>query len=178
MNWKLFYKKTRFLNQNTSKMFSVVPTTRNSSTTHRSRRTTREKWTVTWFWSCAVACLTVVVVRSRGILNSLISEIETENARFHAIIQVDISICSFDQNALSGYFFVWTIYVSRKDLISSGSGTFPPSNRHFLRTVFILVLRAGKGSPGNSIHIRVFVIFINYNGTWDNSTKSFVWKTL
>ena len=52
-------------------MFSVVPTTRNSSTTHRSRRTTREKWTVTWFWSCAVACLTVVVVRSRGILNSL-----------------------------------------------------------------------------------------------------------
>ena len=44
---------------------------RNSSTTRRSRRATREKWTVTWFWSCAVACLTVVVVRSRGILNSL-----------------------------------------------------------------------------------------------------------
>ena len=41
--------------QNTSKMFSVVPTTRNSSTTQRSHRTTREKWTVTWFWSCAVA---------------------------------------------------------------------------------------------------------------------------
>ena len=53
-------------------MFSVVPTTRNSSTTHRSRRTTREKWTVTWFWLCAVACLTVVVVRSRRILNSLV----------------------------------------------------------------------------------------------------------
>ena len=29
--------------QITSKMFSVVATTRNSSTTHRSRRTTREK---------------------------------------------------------------------------------------------------------------------------------------
>ena len=28
--------------QNTSKMFSVVQTTRNSSTTHLSRRTTRE----------------------------------------------------------------------------------------------------------------------------------------
>ena len=53
-------------------MFSVVPTTRNSSTTHRSRRTTREKWTVTWFWSCAVAYLSVAVVRSRRILNSLI----------------------------------------------------------------------------------------------------------
>ena len=59
--------------QITSKMFSVVATTRNSSTTHRSRRTTREKWTVTWFWSCAVACLTIVVVRSRRILNSLLS---------------------------------------------------------------------------------------------------------
>ena len=48
-------------------MFSVVPTTRNSSTTHRSRRTTRKKWTVTWFWSCAVAYLSVTVVRSRRI---------------------------------------------------------------------------------------------------------------
>ena len=38
----------------------------------RSRRITREKWTVTSFWSCAVACLTVVVVRSRRILNSLL----------------------------------------------------------------------------------------------------------
>jgi len=56
-------------------MLSVVPTTRNSSTTHRSRRTTREKWTVTWFWSCAVACLTVVVVRSRRILNSLLTNL-------------------------------------------------------------------------------------------------------
>ena len=54
-------------------MFSVVPTTRNSSRTHRSRRTTPEKWTVTWFWSCAVAGLTVAVVRSRRILNSLMS---------------------------------------------------------------------------------------------------------
>ena len=53
-------------------MSSVVPTTRNSSTTHRSRRATREKWTVTWVWSCAVACLSVAVVRSRRILNSLI----------------------------------------------------------------------------------------------------------
>ena len=52
-------------------MFSVVATTRNSSTTQRNRRTTREKWTVTWFWSCAVACLTVVVVRSHPILKSL-----------------------------------------------------------------------------------------------------------
>ena len=34
-----------------------------------------------------------------------IGEIETENARFHAIIQVDISIRSFDQSALSVYFF-------------------------------------------------------------------------
>ena len=34
-----------------------------------------------------------------------IGEIETENARFHAIIQVAISIRSFDQNALSVYFF-------------------------------------------------------------------------
>ena len=59
--------------QNMSKMFSLVPTTRNSSTTHRSRRTMRKKWTVTWFWSCAVACLTVVIVRSRRILNSLLS---------------------------------------------------------------------------------------------------------
>ena len=56
-------------------MFSVVPTTRNSSTTHRSRRTTWEKWTVTWFWSCAVACLTVVVVRNRRILNSLLKHV-------------------------------------------------------------------------------------------------------
>ena len=54
-------------------MFSVVPTTRDSSTTHRSRRTTREKWTVTWFWSCVVAYLSVAVVRSRRILNSLFS---------------------------------------------------------------------------------------------------------
>ena len=54
-------------------MFSVVPNTRNSSTTHRSRRTTREKWTVTWFWSCAVAYLSVAVVRSRRILNSLLT---------------------------------------------------------------------------------------------------------
>ena len=53
-------------------MFSVVPTTRNSSTTHRSCRTTREKWTVTWLRSCAVTCLTVVAVRSRRILNSLL----------------------------------------------------------------------------------------------------------
>ena len=53
-------------------MFSVVPTNWNNSTIHRSRRTTRKKWTVTWFWSCAVACLTVVVVRSRRILNSLL----------------------------------------------------------------------------------------------------------
>ena len=59
--------------QNRSKMFAVVPTTQNSSTTHRSRRTTWEKRTVTWFWSCAVACLTVVVVCSRRILNSLLS---------------------------------------------------------------------------------------------------------
>ena len=58
--------------QITSKMFSVVATTWNSSLTHRSRRTTREKWTVTWFWPCAVACLTIVVVRSRRILNSLL----------------------------------------------------------------------------------------------------------
>ena len=50
VNWKLFYEKTRFLNyrtlprrQNKSKIFSGVPTTRNSSTTHRSRRT-REGW--------------------------------------------------------------------------------------------------------------------------------------
>ena len=52
MNWKLFYEKTRFLNyrtlprrQNKSKIFSGVPTTRNSSTTspHRSRRT-RGAW--------------------------------------------------------------------------------------------------------------------------------------
>ena len=57
---------------NTSKMLSVVPTTRNSSTTHRSHRTTREKWTVTCFWSCAIASLTVVVVRGRRILNSLL----------------------------------------------------------------------------------------------------------
>ena len=35
-----------------------------------------------------------------------IGKIETENARFHAIIQADISIRSFDQNALSVYFFV------------------------------------------------------------------------
>ena len=54
-------------------MFSVVPNTRNSSTTHRSSRTTWEKRTVTWFWSCTVACLTVVVVCSRRILNSLLS---------------------------------------------------------------------------------------------------------
>ena len=54
-------------------MFSVVPTTRDSSTTHRSRRTTREKWTVTWFWSCVVAYLSVAVVCSRRILNSLFS---------------------------------------------------------------------------------------------------------
>ena len=54
-------------------MFSVVATTRNSSTTQRNRRTTREKWTVTWFLSCAVACLTVVVVRSHPILKSLLA---------------------------------------------------------------------------------------------------------
>ena len=59
-------------------MFSVVATTRNSSTTHRSRRTTREKWTVTWFWSCTVACLSVVVVRSRRILNSLIGSLSSD----------------------------------------------------------------------------------------------------
>ena len=41
-------------------MLSVVLTTWNSSTTHHIRRTSQEKWTVTWFWSCAVACLTVV----------------------------------------------------------------------------------------------------------------------
>ena len=63
-------------------MFSVLPTTRNSSTTHRSRRTTWEKWTVTWFWSCAVACLTVVVVLSRRILNSLISCCRTTDTSF------------------------------------------------------------------------------------------------
>ena len=62
-------------------MFSVVPTTRNSSTTHRSRRTTREKWTVTWCWSCAVAYLPVAVVRSRRILNSLKSGEGRETAR-------------------------------------------------------------------------------------------------
>ena len=76
VNWKLFLRKDEILElprrQNTSKLFSVVPTTRNSSTTHRSRMTTREKWTVTWFWSCAVAYLSVAVVRSRRILNSLV----------------------------------------------------------------------------------------------------------
>ena len=73
---KTFLRKDEILElprrQNTIKMFSVVPTTRNRSTTHRSRRTTREKWTVTWLWSCAVAYLSVAVVRSRRILNSLI----------------------------------------------------------------------------------------------------------
>ena len=34
----------------------------------------------------------------------IIGKIKTENARFHAIIQVDISIRSFDQNNLSVYF--------------------------------------------------------------------------
>ena len=46
----------------------------NSSTTHRSGRTTWEQWTVTWFWSCAVVCLTVVVVPSHPILKSLLLE--------------------------------------------------------------------------------------------------------
>ena len=73
---KAFLRKDEILElprrQNASKIFSVVATTRNGSTTHRSRRTTREKWTVTWFWSCAVACLSVVVVCSGGILNSLL----------------------------------------------------------------------------------------------------------
>ena len=45
---KTCLRKDEFLElprlQNTSKMFSVVATTRNSSTTHRSRRSTREKW--------------------------------------------------------------------------------------------------------------------------------------
>ena len=37
----------------------------NANTLHviLSRRTTREKWTGLGFWSCAVACLTAVVVR-------------------------------------------------------------------------------------------------------------------
>ena len=43
-------------------MFSIVPTMWNSSTTHHSRRTMQEKWTVTWFWSCAVAALCVLCV--------------------------------------------------------------------------------------------------------------------
>ena len=79
-----------------TKMFSVVPTTRNSSTTHRSRRTTWEKWTVKWFWSCAVACLTVAVVRSRRILNSLIlivtgitwSSFSSQNSKTHALFRL------------------------------------------------------------------------------------------
>ena len=55
------------------------------------------------------------------------------------------------------------------------TGNFSPSNLHFLHTVFILVLRAGKGSLRNlrSIHNRVLVIFIdflNYNGTWAENT--------
>ena len=73
-------------------------------------------------------------------------------------------------------FFVWTI--TRKDLIRSGN--FSPSNLHFLHTVFILVLRARKGSLYvnsrnlRSIHSRVlrvlFTDFLNYNGTWAEYT--------
>ena len=44
-----------------------------------------------------------------------IGEIETKNARFHAIIQVDISIRSSDQNALSFYFLCVNYNKKRRD---------------------------------------------------------------
>ena len=84
-------------------MFPVVPTTRNSSTTHRSSRTTREKWTFTWFWSCAVACLSVAVVRSRSILNSLIRRLRTTATDKYAT--------AHDQNHVTVHFsrVVWRL---------------------------------------------------------------------
>ena len=50
-----------------------------------THRTSREKWTVTWFWSCAVASLSVVVVRSRRILNSLMKRGNNDCRRFKKI---------------------------------------------------------------------------------------------
>ena len=96
---KTFLRKDEILElprwQNTSKMFSVVPTTRNSSTTHRSRRTMREKWTVTWFWSCEVARLTVVVVRSRRILNSLLIHVYAKLLRISNMFQSSVALTTF-----------------------------------------------------------------------------------
>ena len=83
-------------------MFSVVATTRNSSTTHRSRRTTREKRTVTWFWSCVVACLSVVVVRSRRILNSLILKslikMKTESGKCFCLYWIEFRLIVMSTN--------------------------------------------------------------------------------
>ena len=91
-----------------------------------------------------------------------IGEIQTGDVRFHAIIQVEISIRSFDQNAL-------LVYFSRKDFIRSDNFSLP--NLHFLHKVFISVLRAGKGSLRN-LSLHQFTVafesstdFLNYYGT-------------
>jgi len=72
---RLFLRKDEILElprrQNASKMFSVVGATAQQLTLAAGLR--REKWTVTWSWSCALACLTVVVVHSHPILKFLLA---------------------------------------------------------------------------------------------------------
>ena len=55
--------------RNASKMYCVVATSWNSYTIQPSRRTTSDKWTFMWYWSCT----TVIVARSQWNLCSAYS---------------------------------------------------------------------------------------------------------
>ena len=74
MYWKLAYEKTRFLNYRDGKIRAKC------SPLSRLRKNSSIHWTVTWFWSCAVACLTVVAHTQARSIQPKFPEISVQNS--------------------------------------------------------------------------------------------------